>query len=870
MKFNKNSGINWLRFAGILALCWVMQSNKVRSQPAPIANIPQLSELKLPATNASKLLSQAPIQITGVKINTTDKGLEVILQTSQSEQLQVVNQSSGNSFIVDIPNAQLSLTTGNTFSQNNPANGIASVTLTNQDANTIRVIVIGATTLPVVELSDSPNEGLIFEVASVASSVQPQPQSKTPPTSAENQPTSETQPSKPSAESDEPIELVVTGEQDGYRVPNASTATKTDTPLRDIPHSIQVIPRQLIEDRQATRIGDVLRNVSGIQQPTSGSRSGHFDIFFIRGFSSANEGVLRDGLRDRTNSRIGSPTINLERIEVLKGPVAALYGQGGLGGTINLVSKQPLSEPYYAISASAGNYDFYRGTLDFSGPLNPEKTLLYRLTAAAETSGSFIDFVNSEQYFISPVLTWLISKNTTLTLTTEYTAAPRKDEFGIPAIGTVAPNPNGRIPRNRFIGEPDDADNRYALRVGYNFEHRFSNNWQFRNAFRATFFTTSAPEVFPSSLASNNRDLQRTFSQPGEFSNTDDYNLDTYVTGKFATGSIAHQLLIGLDLFREVNRYDGSTRAIAPLDLFNPVYGSLPGAVISRTSNQQTQQALGIYIQDQIALADNLKLLLGGRLDILNQKQNNFLTTSKTFQQNEGFSPRVGIVYQPITPLSLYASYGRSITQVVGTTFDTTLFEPERGTQYEVGVKADLNDRVSAVLAFYDLTRANVSTPDLRDTRFSIQTGEQRSRGIEFDLSGEISPGWNIFASAAYTDTEITSDNFFRVGNSLANIPKFSASLWTTYEIQKGDWRGLGFGLGLYYVGDRQGDLANSFELPSYVRTDAAIYYKQGRLRTALNFKNLFDIEYFENAGSSARVNPGEPFTVVGTVGFEF
>ncbi|HAG83295.1 MAG TPA: TonB-dependent siderophore receptor, partial [Cyanobacteria bacterium UBA12227] len=271
---------------------------------------------------------------------------------------------------------------------------------------------------------------------------------------------------------------------------------------------------------------------------------------------------------------------------------------------------------------------------------------------------------------------------------------------------------------------------------------------------------------------------------------------------------------------------------------------------------------------------ENLKLVLGGRLDIVNQKRDDFVDSTTSEQDNDAFSPRVGIVYQPIEPISLYASFSRSFNPVeTGTTLaNGDIAEPERGTQYEVGIKADfLEGRLSSTLAFYELTRSNVLTPDRTNPFASIQTGEQRSRGIELDVAGEILPGWRVIASYAYTDAEITEDNQFEPGNRLINVPESSASLWTTYEIQQGSLKGLGFGLGFRFVGEREGDLENSFTLPNYFRTDAALYYKRNNLRVAVNLYNLFDIEYFEAAQfGRAGIFPGSPFTVLGTIGWEF
>jgi iron complex outermembrane recepter protein len=847
-------------------------------------NIPQLNEIEHFSKSASVLVqvpkpNSAPLQevvsITSVKANPTDKGVEVILQTSKGEQLQVTNRSTGNNFIADITGGQLRLADGGSFifRSQKPITGITEITVTNFDADTVRVTVIGEKALPTVELFDD-DAGLIFGVVAAATATQPAQQPE-----AQQKPESETPqekpPQKPVAQQDEPIELVVTGQQDGYRVPDGTTATKTDTPLRDIPQSIQVVPRQVIEDRNTPRVGEALRNVSGVQQPANTS-AGLFDQVFIRGFSAATDAILRNGSRDQSNGFIPYDTANLEQIEVLKGPGSVLYGQGQPGGTVNLVTKQPLQEPFYRVSATVGNYDSYRGTVDLTGPLNASKTLLYRLNAAVQTSGSFIDELSSSRYFVSPVLTWQISPNTKLTFDAEYLQGIVKTNFGLPAVGTVLPNRNGKLQRGSLVNEPYE-DNRRAFRLGYNFEHQFSENWQIQNAFRANLIDGfgAFSSGFSPNLLADQRTLTREYTEVpgGKGSHRGVYTLDTYVVGKFNTGGIQHQLVAGVDIYRNALFANPSlNRVIAPLDIFNPVFGAAPGRVLSRNpATSTTIDNLGIYIQDQIKLAENLKLLLGGRFDIVSRKfENSENASANSFQQDEAFSPRVGLVYQPIKPISLYASYSRSFNQVIGTTFDSTLFEPEEGTQYEVGVKADLSNRVAATLAFYDLTRSNVLTLDPRNTRFSIQTGKQRSRGIEFDVAGEILPGWNVIASYAYTDATVTTDNRFAVGNRLPNIPLHSASLWTTYTLQKGSLQGLGFGLGLYHAGERKGDLANTFELPGYLRTDAALFYKRDKLRVGLNIENLFGSEYFESASSPLRVYYGAPFTIRGSISLEF
>lgn len=544
---------------------------------------------------------------------------------------------------------------------------------------------------------------------------------------------------------------------------------------------------------------------------------------------------------------------------VLKEPASVLYGQGGIGGRVNLVTKQPLRDPFYAVEGSAGSYNFYRGAIDISGSLNPEATVLYRLNAAAQTRESFVDFYEQQRYLVAPVVSWLISDRTTLTLKANFSAVEGSFDRGIPAEGSVLPNPNGEIPRNRNAGEPDvDNSQQSVFRFGFDLEHRFSDNWQMRSVFRTSLLRLNREIVFSrgaNALQSDGRTLDRIFDDQDY--NEDIYNLDTYAVGNFTTGSIQHQLVAGINLFRYDTNTVGFTRPIASLDVFEPEYSASPtGSAIPAYDITNRTQQLGLYLQDLISLTDNLKLLLGGRFDIASQRYGdateNFGSTDD-FKQEEAFSPRVGIVYQPIQPISLYASYSRSFNQATST-FSAAQPEPERGEQYEIGVKADLAERLSATLAFYDLTRSNLPTADLGNPLLTIQVGEQRSRGIELDIAGEILQGWNIIAGYAYTDARITEDNDFEVGNRLNNVPQHAINLWTTYEIPSGAFQGLGFGLGVFYFGERQGDLANTFELPSYIRTDAALFYTRNNFRAALNIRNLFDVDYFVTAQNRARV----------------
>lgn len=815
------------------------------------------------------------VQVTDVQLNPTASGLEVILKRASGASPQVFTTSDNQTLLIDVNNAQLSLPGGQEFRSENPVDGITSVTVTFLSNNSIRVTVTGDQAVPKAQLIPSP-QGLVLRLSAPSVTAEVTPTSETPQTQPSAGSTPGAEPEVPTEvpEVEEEIEIVVTDEQEpeaGYQVPNATSATRTDTPIRDIPQSIQVIPQQVLEDRQVQRVEDALENVSGVQQTLSSLNIA--TGFLIRGFDTTN--IYRDGLRDPTNFISGSELANVDRIEVLKGPAAVLYGQGELGGLVNLVTKQPLTEPFYSVQGTVGNFNLYGGAIDLTGPLNESRTLLYRFNASAQRSDTFIDFSEIERYQIASVLTWRIGENTTLTFEGDYQDRRYPEVPGLPAVGTVLSSPFGELPRERFLGEPDfNFRDIESLRIGYRFEHRFSENWLVRNSFKAAFQSLESEFAFPLGLQDDNRTFEQLYATTNEPDDRDVYAFDTHVVGTFQTGSIQHQVVFGVNFDRYTVSRNIFLAELAPIDIFNPVYGRTPGDIVRRIITNQRSESLGFYIQDQISLLENLKLVLGGRFDMVNQEQENLVSSTTSEQEDEAFSPRVGIVYQPIQPVSLYASFSRSFNPATPGTIlaSGAAAEPERGTQYEVGIKTEfLQGRLSSTLAFYELTRSNVLTPSPTDPFASVQTGEQRSRGVELDVAGEILLGWRVIASYAYTDAEITQDNEYGIGNRLINVPKNSASLWTTYEVQNGGLKGLGFGVGLRYVGEREGDLENSFTLPSYLRTDAAIFYKRNNFRAALNVNNLFDTEYFEAAQyGRAGIFPGAPLTVIGTIGLEF
>ena len=788
-------------------------------------------------------LVQTPlVQITNVRLEETNTGLQVVLETLDGELSTPTTSVSGDALIVEIANVVL---IGEDFEQFEPAEGIAFVQVSALSDDRIQVVITGSDAAPTADIGADVT-GLTLSVVPGIAQI---------------------------GETDEPLRIVVTGEEDEeYNPSSASTATRTETPLRDIPQSIQVVPRQVLEDRNAQSINQAVETVSGVADGgfKDGSSSGDR---IIRGFRQA--GNFRNGYRDAAGiSVLSSPISVIERVEVLKGPASVLFGALEPGGVVNVVTRQPLDESFYELNFEAGNYDSYQVGADLTGPLTTDEDLLYRFIAAYQTEGSIQDFVDTDEVTFAPSLTWEIGERTNLDLYYEYT-----DYTGEPVISPSVLLSDGSLtPRNLYTFYPDlNTLNTSTHRFGYTLTHELSDSWQIRNNFAGLISDSREDEQFAPRVLNDRFSVIEIYDS--EFGD-DSFFVQADVVGEFETGPIEHQLVAGFDFNDFTNKFRSSADLDVPLlDLQDPNYSTPEITLEPLLDFQNDIQFYGVYLQDQISFGENFKFLIGGRYDwvsnLLSISDFGILgnTTEEPRRNESAFSPRLGLVYQPSDDIALFASYSRSFNQETEFDAGTDPLEPTRGAQYEIGVRADfLENRLFATLAAYHLTKTNVVTADPNNPLFSVQTGEQRSQGIELDVQGAILPGWNIVASYAYTDAEVTRDNSIPEGNLLPSVPENQASLWTTYTIQEGDLEGLGFGLGLFYVGDRQGDLANSFVLEDYFRTDAALYYRRDRFNAAINIRNLFDIDYVSAAESGVRtfLGRGEPFTIVGSISWKF
>ncbi|MEM6432433.1 MAG: TonB-dependent receptor [Cyanobacteria bacterium P01_D01_bin.115] len=804
-------------------------------------------------TNRPDRLAQAataPLAITDMRVEATAAGVQVVLVTAEGDLAAPdISTVTGNALILEIPNATLESGELQAFQ---PATGIALIQASELSGDRVRVVITGTDAAPAAEVVPAAEGGLVLSITpgvAVAGDV-----------------------------AEDAIQIGVVGaDSDDYVVPNATTATRTDTPLRDIPQSIQVIPQAVLEDQQAIRLNDAVRNVSGV---VTGSNDPRGQRFIIRGFDSAS--VLRDGFRltDGGTGNIGFPELaNIEQLEVLKGPAAILFGSLEPGGVINLVSERPLSEPFYELSFRGGNRTLVEPSVDISGPLTADGRILYRLNTLYRREDYFRDFTTPvERFFIAPVVSFAINERTDLTVELEYRDDERPSDFGLFAVGDEVVD----IPFDRALNDRDARATAEYLRAGYQFEHRFSDAWKLRNSFYYTQYDTSVIVGLGPGFVEATSTI---FTSPARLNQpTDTLELQTNVVGEFSTGSVDHTLLAGIDFYRREDsgaESRGDLSIVNALNIFDPDYDNLITPDFDTApvllSSEGTTDGLGIYVQDQISLLDNLKLLVGLRYDTVDQENVSVsifsFADTETTRFDEAFSPRLGLVYQPVEALSLYASYSQSFSPNFGNTESGDTLEPEQGEQFEIGTRAELLDgRLVAGLALFNITKQNVATTDPNNPLFSVAVGEQRSRGVELDIIGEILPGWNVVANYAYTDAEITEDNDGLEGNQLFGVPEHNFNLWTNYEIQQGDLAGLGFGIGVNFVGERFGDNANSFMLDEYFLTNAAISYQRDNWRAGLNFRNLFDVDYIESSENrrTSEVNPGEGFTVVGSVSVEF
>lgn len=646
------------------------------------------------------------------------------------------------------------------------------------------------------------------------------------------------------------------GPLDGYIATRSTTATKTDTPLLEIPQSISVITRDRMTTQGAQSVSESLAYTAGVYANVAGNNPTDNTII-VRGFQQINTNAYTDGLRNNEVGYYAPEPYGMERIEVLKGPASVLYGQGSPGGTVNFVSKRPTFSSHHEVGLSTGSNDRTQASLDIGDVLGEQKTLSYRLIALGRDANSSIDDIKDDRIYIAPSLTWSPNEDTSITLLTSYQRNKNLFTSNLPYSLLDGSNPNGKVPRHSSLNESGfDAEKSERTNIGYELNHDLGNSWTFKQNFRFSHYVGDQDALHRNSDVINTNTIAR-YYQMRDYSN-DNYALDNQLFGKFETGSLKHTLLMGTDYQRGTRSTFTQTGNAPSINIYNPDRTVVidTSQYTSLLSTSQKNRQLGIYLQDQIKL-DNWVASLGGRYDWASLDTKNRLLDTLQNTDAEDFTGRVGLGYLFDIGLFPYISYTESFTPTSGTNRTGSPFEPETAKQYEIGVKYQPTGWDSYVtLAAFDLRRQNVLTTDTINPSYSVQQGEVTSRGVELEAMLNPVDGLNVIASYSANNVEVTKDNpnaagISNKGNTPVRTPKHLASLWADYTLQSGALAGLGLGVGVRYTGSSYGDAQNTFKVPDYTLVDAMLRYDFGQaghslkgLSAAINVKNLTDKYY--------------------------
>jgi len=668
-------------------------------------------------------------------------------------------------------------------------------------------------------------------------------------------------------------EVKVQGGRDaatGYNPPTATTASKIEAPLRDIPQTVNVVPKELMRDQAATSMQDALRNVPGV---TFGHGDGQRDQVWIRGFSAISDQFV-DGVRD--DALYFRDLSNVERVEVLKGPASVLYGRGSSGGLINRITKQPEFAPRYELGAVFGSFDQRRVEWDLGDRLGGGASV--RVSGAVERADSYRSQQFLEREALSPSLALRPSADTRVVLQADYLADRRVTDFGIPAL-------NGRpvdVPAGTYYGAANARQADYSQSVvnggTLTLDHRLSADWTFRDVMRSTSYTLDRNNTLVGSVneaaltASLNRtNLRR--QEDGVFNQSE-------LVQKTRFGGVEHQILYGLELGRQTkDQRVVSQSKVATVSLLNPVLPLLPLTVNAAPSTDNTGvfNTTGLYLQDLAALGERWKLLAGLRLDRFEQSTVERLPGRSGLRRvDQNWSPRLGVVYQPTLEQAYYASVSRSF-QPSGEAFalaaNNADIAPEQTVNRELGAKLDfLGGLLTATGSLFRLERSNIKTTNPA-TNTLIPVGTQRTDGMELALTGEIGSGWQVAAGYAYLDGRMVNSVGIDSGQTIQGkrptlTPGHSGSLWLSKAVGAG-WR---LGGGASFVGDRFANPGNTVTLPRYTVFDAGAFYRVKGLDLGLNVKNLFDRKFIvAGHGTNANLNlPGAPRSVQATLRYAF
>lgn len=702
----------------------------------------------------------------------------------------------------------------------------------------------------------------------------------------------------------------------GYKNNNSFSGTKTATPLKEVPQAISYATKELMQDQQAIRLGEIVKNFSGVNQFT------FYDDITIRGFRvQGGEGGVQliNGMRTTTGFWKQSLTNYLERVEVIKGPASALFGNTSPGGTINRVTKKPLQEKRQSLSFTSGSFNTLRALADFTGPMNEEKTLLYRLNLGYENSGSFRDLQFDKNIVVAPSISFLPSAKTRFNFDLVYNKSASRLDRGQPVFGN---NDIYSVPASKSLNQVNDYLNEDTYILTTSLNHKFTDRLQFNLAYvktgyeedllehrsANTYAKDSAGGIIPTLV-----EMQVFIRKRKRYVD----NASAFLTYDFNLGKTAHKFLAGIDYSQERQPFGGSQlqargyrnntntgasnynpaqptkflyetvngikRPVANVPSFDLAAAS-PYALqdmskyfYTRVDFDPTFNSLnGIYLQDQIKLG-RLQALIGLRYETFTDRLNYLKPTESSVKQN-AFIPRLGLVFELSKNINLYGTYAKGYNPQTASTIANPAaggpFDPLYSSLMEMGAKSEwFNKRLAVTTSVYQIELRNVlynagvaGQPDLLR-----QIGAEKAKGFEFEATGQINAAWNVILAYAYNDAAISeSAKPEEIGRQKPNAPKHQGSFWTKYTFTGGSLTGLGFGAGGNFVTGRNVSLSQTQTLPGYQILNAAVYYTVNKFRLQLNMNNLLDKTYWVGGYDYLRLFPGAPRAWLTTVAYTF
>ncbi|AZD58134.1 Ferrichrome-iron receptor [Pseudomonas chlororaphis subsp. aurantiaca] len=685
------------------------------------------------------------------------------------------------------------------------------------------------------------------------------------------------------------------GSMEGYNATHSQIATKTSTALLETSQSVSVVTREQMDDQGSQTVSQTMRYTPGVLTNPYGATH-RYDYVAMRGFNDGSvDNIYLDGLKSMgdsgTYSTMQVDPYFLERVDILKGPSSVLYGRSSPGGLVALTSKKPLLEPYHQIQATVGTQGQRGMGFDFSGPVDDDKRIAYRLTGLADRSDTQFDHNKEKRYALAPTLSIDFTDDTSLTLQAYLQHDPDGGyHSGMPADGALHQRNGQRISENFFEGEPGiDRYERDQQSFGYQFEHRFNDVFTARQNFRYLDSKVKLDQVYGYGWTTpTSNELNRYYTGGDEKLHA--FIVDNMLQAEFLTGATKHMVLMGADYQRRKTVVDWTSGSVAPINAFDPVYGNSAITYYDPLSYLRRLEQTGVYLQDLIEM-DKWRFSLGLRQDWVETSDENRLAEAsrpvgtEINDKRTKLTGRAGALYLFDNGLAPYISYSESFNPNSYADSAGNPLAPTDGTQWELGLKYQppgTDDLYTASL--FRIDQENLATK-LPQENFYRAVGAVRSQGLELEAHLQLNDNLKVLGSYTFTDIEYSksmistlstaTDIIENKGNSPTQAPRHMASLWADYKFDSGSLDGLRLGGGVRYVGYSWADAENTMKVPSYTLFDASIGYDLGKVGlkgvdVRLNANNLTNESYIASCASLSFCYMGEERNVAATVSYQF